>query len=156
MDKAIVAYLGTSDSTGMPIAETGGPTGVRSYTNETLENVLDTTGTPKGLLRDESGNQESIKKVILQILVLIIQDKHYTESALKAIKYVCQDLGAEFKISTHWFFFCLSKLNLFAGHTSDPTSIIGKKSNGEDPNITGLTTTSLWLHSMMHQNLLTK
>ena len=38
--QGMVAYLGSSDSTGMPIAETGGPTGVRSYTNETLENVL--------------------------------------------------------------------------------------------------------------------
>ena len=38
--QGMVAYLGSSDSTGMPIAETRGPTGVRSYTNETLENVL--------------------------------------------------------------------------------------------------------------------
>ena len=60
--QGMVAYLGSSDSTGMPIAETGGPTGVRSYTNETLENVLDTTGTPKGLLRDESGSQGPIRK----------------------------------------------------------------------------------------------
>ena len=141
--QGMVAYLGTSDSTGMPIAETGGPTGVRSYTNETLENVLDTTGTPKGLLRDESGNQGPIKKGTITDTGTNYTGSHYTESALKAIKYVCQEVGAEFKISTTGFLSAGPSSSLFAGHSTDPTSIIVRNQSGEDPNITGLTTTSL-------------
>ena len=141
--QGMVAYLGSSDSTGMPIAETGGPTGVRSYTNETLENVLDTTGTPKGLLRDESGNQGPIRKGTITDTGTNYTGKHYTESALKAIKYVCQEVGAEFKISTTGLLSAGPSSSIFAGHGSDPTSIIVRNQSGEDPNITGLTTTSL-------------
>ena len=141
--QGMVAYLGSSDSTGMPIAETGGPTGVRSYTNETLENVLDTTGTPKGLLRDESGNQGPIRKGTITETGTNYTGTHYTESALKAIKYVCQEVGAEFKISTTGLLSAGPSSSLFAGHGTDPTSIIVRNQSGEDPNITGLTTTSL-------------
>ena len=141
--QGMVAYLGSSDSTGMPIAETGGPTGVRSYSNETLENVLDTTGTPKGLLRDESGNQGPIRKGTITDTGTNYTGKHYTESALKAIKYVCQEVGAEFKISTTGLLSAGPSSSIFAGHSSNPTSIIVRNQSGEDPNITGLTTTSL-------------
>ena len=141
--QGMVAYLGSSDSTGMPIAETGGPTGVRSYTNETLENVLDTTGTPKGLLRDESGSQGPIRKGTITETGTNYTGTHYTESALKAIKYVCQEVGAEFKISTTGLLSAGPSSSLFAGHGTDPTSIIVRNQSGEDPNITGLTTTSL-------------
>tara|TARA_Y100001951_G_C11297011_1_gene276406 strand:+ start:3072 stop:6797 length:3726 start_codon:yes stop_codon:yes gene_type:complete len=141
--QGLVAYLGDSDSRGMPIAETGGPTGVRSYTNTTLENVLDTTGTPKGLLRDESGNQGPIRKGNITDPGANYTGKHYTESALKAIKYVCQELGVEFKVNQKGLLDAGPVGNLFAGHTSDPTSIIVRGQTGEDPNITGLTTSSL-------------
>ena len=79
--QGLISYLGTGDSTGMPIAETGGPTGVRSYSNATLENVLDTTGTPKGLLRDESGNQGPIRKGTITDTGTNYTGSHYTESA---------------------------------------------------------------------------
>ena len=69
--------------------------------------------------------------------------KHYTESALKAIKYVCQDLGVEFKISTTGYLDAGPVGNIFAGHSSDPTSIIVRDASGEDPNIDGIATTSL-------------
>lgn len=141
--QGLIAYLGDSDSRGMPIAETGGPTGVRSYTNTTLENVLDTTGTPKGLLRDESGNQGPIRKGNITDPGSNYTGKHYTESALKAIKYVCQELGVEFKVNQKGLLDAGPVGNLFAGHTSDPTSIIVRGQTGEDPNITGLTTSSL-------------
>ena len=141
--QGLIAYLGDGDSRGMPIAETGGPTGVRSYSNTTLENVLDTTGTPKGLLRDESGNQGPIRKGNITDPGSNYTGKHYTESALKAIKYVCQDLGVEFKVNQKGFLDAGPVGNLFAGHTSDPTSIIVRGQTGEDPNITGLTTSSL-------------
>ena len=37
--QGLIAYLGDSDTRGMPIAQTGGPTGVRSYKNKTLEEL---------------------------------------------------------------------------------------------------------------------
>ena len=141
--QGLISYLGTSDSTGMPIAETGGPTGVRSYSNATLENVLDTTGTPKGLLRDESGNQGPIRKGTITDTGTNYTGSHYTESALKAIKYVCQEVGAEFKISTTGYLSAGPSGSIFSGHTSNPTTIIVRNQTGEDPNITGLSTTSL-------------
>lgn len=141
--QGLVAYLGDGDSKGMPIAQTGGPTGVRSYTNTTLENVLDTTGTPKGLLRDEAGNQGPIRKGTITDTGTNYTGSHYTESALKAIKYVCQEVGAEFKISTTGYLSAGASGSIFAGHSTDPTSIIVRNQSGEDPNITGLSTTSL-------------
>tara|TARA_B100001250_G_scaffold148226_1_gene127006 strand:+ start:24509 stop:28219 length:3711 start_codon:yes stop_codon:yes gene_type:complete len=141
--QGLISYLGTGDSTGMPIAETGGPTGVRSYSNATLENVLDTTGTPKGLLRDESGNQGPIRKGTITDTGTNYTGSHYTESALKAIKYVCQEVGAEFKISTTGYLSAGPSGSIFSGHTSNPTTIIVRNQTGEDPNITGLSTTSL-------------
>ena len=141
--QGLVAYLGDGDSKGMPIAQTGGPTGVRSYTNTTLVNVLDTTGTPKGLLRDEAGNQGPIRKGTITDTGTNYTGSHYTESALKAIKYVCQEVGAEFKISTTGYLSAGPSGSIFAGHSSDPTSIIVRNQSGEDPNITGLSTTSL-------------
>jgi len=141
--QGLIAYLGTSDTTGMPIAQTGGPSGVRSYNASTLENVLDHTGSPKGLLRDESGNQGPIRKGTITEPSGTYTGKHYTESALKAIKYVCQDLGVEFKVNQKGFLDAGPTSSLFSGHSTDPTAIIFRGASGEDPNISGIATTSL-------------
>ena len=141
--QGLTAYLGDSDTRGMPISETGGNSGVRSYSGSTLENVLDHTGTPKGLLRDEAGNQGAIRKGTITEPSGTYTGKHYTESALKAIKYVCQDLGVEFKISTTGYLDAGPVGSIFSGHSSDPTSIIVRDASGEDPNIDGIATTSL-------------
>lgn len=59
----LTAYLGDSDTRGLPIAEKGGVSSVRRYKEKTLEYVLDNTnGTPFGLLREgSSGMQRSIR-----------------------------------------------------------------------------------------------
>ncbi len=141
--QGLVAYLGTSDTTGMPIAQTGGPSGVRSYNATTLENVLDHTGSPKGLLRNESGGLGPIRKGTITEPSSTYTGKHYTESALKAIKYVCQDLNVEFKVNQKGFLDAGPTASLFAGHSSDPDTIIFRGASGEDPNISGIATTSL-------------
>ena len=143
--QGLAAYLGDSETRGMPISETGGNAGVRSYINSTLANVLDYTGTPKGLLRDESGSQGAIRKGTITEPTdsSTYTGKHYTESAMKAIKYVCQDLGVEFKISTSGYLDAGPVGTIFSGHSSDPTSIIVRDASGEDPNIDGVATTSL-------------
>lgn len=143
--QGLIAYLGTSDTTGMPIATTGGPSGVRSYKNKTLEDVLDYTGSPKGLLRKENGNQGPIRKGTITEPTdgSKYTGKHYTESALKAIKYVCQDLDVEFKVDNKGYLSAGPITSLFSGHDSDPTTIIFRGASGEDPNISGVATTSL-------------
>ena len=143
--QGLVAYLGDSDTRGMPIATSGGPSGVRAYKNKTLELTLDGTGTPKGILRSEAGEQGPIRKGTITEPTdnSTYTGKHYTESALKAIKYICQDLDVEFKISTTGYLDAGPASSLFSGHTTDPTAIIVRGQTGEDPNITGISTTSL-------------
>jgi hypothetical protein len=60
----LVAYLGDSDTRGLPIAEKGGLSSVRKYKEKTLEFVLDNTnGTPFGLLREgNTGAKRAIVK----------------------------------------------------------------------------------------------
>jgi len=141
----LVSYLGDSETRGMPIATTGGPSGVRSYKNKTLEQVLDSTGSPKGILRTESGGQGPIRKGTITEPTdsSTYTGKHYTESALKAIRYICQDLNVEFKIDTKGYLSAGPSGTLFAGIDSDPTAIIVRGGGGQDPNISGINTTSL-------------
>ena len=141
----LVSYLGDSETRGMPISQSGGQSGVRSYKNKTLEDTLDSTGTPKGLLRLENGSQGPIRKGTITEPTdsSTYTGKHYTESALKAIRYVCQDLDVEFKIDTQGYLSAGPKESLFSGHTTDPTSIIVRDGSGQDPNIDGINTTSL-------------
>ena len=59
----ILAYLGDNDSRGMVLARDKGVGAVRNYTNDTLDDVLDRSGsTPYGILRDESANQRAVRK----------------------------------------------------------------------------------------------
>jgi len=141
----LVSYLGDSETRGMPIATTGGPSGVRSYKNKTLEQVLDSTGSPKGILRTESGGQGPIRKGTITEPTdsSTYTGKHYTESALKAIRYICQDLNVEFKIDTKGYLSAGPSGTLFAGIDRDPTAIIVRGGGGQDPNISGINTTSL-------------
>ena len=143
--QGLVAYLGDGDTRGMPIAQTGGASGVRAYNNKTLEQTLDGTGTPKGILRQENGSQGPIRKGTITEPTdnSTYTGKHYTESVLKALQFICQDLGVEFKISTKGLLDAGPSATLFSGHTTDPTAIIVRGQTGEDPNITGLSTTSL-------------
>ena len=143
--QGLVAYLGDGDTRGMPIAQTGGASGVRAYNNKTLEQTLDGTGTPKGILRQENGSQGPIRKGTITEPTdnSTYTGKHYTESVLKALQFICQDLGVEFKISTKGLLDAGPSATLFSGHSTDPTAIIVRGQTGEDPNITGLSTTSL-------------
>ena len=143
--QGLIAYLGTGDTTGMPVATTGGPSGVRSYKNKSLEDVLDFTGSPKGLLRKENGNQGPIRKGTITEPTdnSTYTGKHYVESALKAIKFVCDDLDVEFKVDNKGYLSAGPIASLFNGHDNTPTAIIFRGASGEDPNIDGIATTSL-------------
>lgn len=59
----ILAYLGDSDSRGMVLARNKGVGAVRSYTDATLDDVIDRSdSTPYGILRDEEANQRAVRK----------------------------------------------------------------------------------------------
>jgi len=61
--QGILAYLGDSDSRGMVLARNAGVGAVRSYVNDTLDDVIDrNTSTPYGILRDEEANQRAVRK----------------------------------------------------------------------------------------------
>ena len=61
--KGILTYLGDTDSRGLVLARNAGVGAVRSYVNDTLDDVLDrSTSTPYGILRDEEANQKGVRK----------------------------------------------------------------------------------------------
>ena len=59
----LIAYLGDSDTRGLPVAEKGGLSAKRSYEDKTLSYVLDnSSGAPYGLLREGTeGKQRAIR-----------------------------------------------------------------------------------------------
>ena len=79
--KGTMVYLGDSDSRGLVVAETSTSGAVRSYTNDSLSDVLDrTTSTPYGLLRTgDTAAQQAVRtkqevSLILQLEQLPIQE----------------------------------------------------------------------------------
>src|SRR6056300_1537177 len=59
----VLAYLGDSDSRGMVLARNAGVGAVRSYVNDTLDDVIDrSASSPYGILRDEEANQRAVRK----------------------------------------------------------------------------------------------
>ena len=59
----ILGYLGDTDSRGMVLARNAGVGAVRSYTRDTLDDVLDrSTSTPYGVLRGEDATQKAVRK----------------------------------------------------------------------------------------------
>ena len=59
----ILGYLGDTDSRGMVLARNAGVGAVRSYSRDTLDDVLDrSTSTPYGILRGEDATQKAVRK----------------------------------------------------------------------------------------------
>jgi len=59
----VLGYLGDTDSRGMVLARNAGVGAVRSYSTDTLSDVIDrTNSTPYGILRDESAAQRAVRK----------------------------------------------------------------------------------------------
>ena len=59
----ILGYLGDTDSRGMVLARNAGVGAVRSYTRDTLDDILDRSGsTPYGILRGEDATQKAVRK----------------------------------------------------------------------------------------------
>ena len=142
--KGTMAYLGDSDSRGLVVAETSTSGSVRSYTNDSLSDVLDrTTATPYGLLRTgDTAAQQAVRTKTGSIInpttgTTTYTGDHYLESVYKAVKYVCEHFDAEFYVDNEGYLYAGRPEDIFSGHDTDPTAIIIREGQGEDPNIEG-------------------
>lgn len=148
--KGTMAYLGDTDSRGLVVAETSASGSVRSYTNDSLSDVLDrTTSTPYGLLRTgDTASQQAVRTKSGSIInpttgTTTYTGDHYLESVYKAVKYVCEHFDAEFYVDNEGYLYAGRPEDIFAGHDTDPTAIIIREGQGEDPNIEGFIPASI-------------
>ena len=148
--KGTMVYLGDSDSRGLIIAETSASGSVRSYTADSFSDVLDrTTSTPYGLLRTgDTGSQQAVRTKAGSIInpttgTTTYTGDHYLESAYKAIKFVAEHFECEFYVDNEGYFYAGRPEDIFAGHNTDPTAIIIREGQGEDPNIEGFIPASI-------------
>ncbi len=142
--KGTSAYLGDTDSRGLVVAETATSGAVRSYTNASLSDALDrTTSTPYGVLRTgDNASQQAIRTKTGSITnpttgTTTYTGDHYLESTYKAVKFICEHFDCEFYVDNEGYIYAGRPEELFAGHNSDPTTIIIRQGEGEDPNIEG-------------------
>lgn len=148
--KGTMVYLGDSDSRGLVVAETSTSGAVRSYTNDSLSDVLDrTTSTPYGLLRTgDTAAQQAVRTKAGSIInpttgTTTYTGDHYLESAYKAVKFVCEHFDAEFYVDNEGYIYAGRPDDIFSGHDTDPTAIILREGQGEDPNIEGFIPASI-------------
>ena len=142
--KGTMVYMGDTDSRGLVVAETSTSGSVRSYTNASLSDVLDrSTSQPFGLLRTgDTAAQQAVRTKTGSITnptsgTTTYTGDHYLESVYKAVKFVCEHFDCEFFVDNQGFLFAGRPEDLFSGHDSDPTAIIIRQGQGEDPNIEG-------------------
>jgi len=142
--KGTMVYLGDSDSRGLVVAETAGSGAVRSYTADSLSNVLDrTTSTPYGILRTgDSAAQQAVRTKAGSITnpttgTTTYTGDHYLESTYRAVKYVVEHFDCEFYVDNEGFIYAGRPEVLFNGHNTNPDAIIIRQGQGEDPNIEG-------------------
>lgn len=148
--KGTMVYLGDTDSRGLVVAETSTSGSVRSYTNDSLSDVLDrTTSTPYGLLRTgDTASQQAVRTKAGSIInpttgTTTYTGDHYLESAYKAIKFVAEHFDAEFYVDNEGYLYAGRPEDIFSGHDTDPTAIILREGQGEDPNIEGFIPASI-------------
>ena len=149
--KGTMVYLGDTDSRGLVVAETSDSGAVRSYTADSLKDVLDrTTSTPYGLLRTgDDASQQAIRTKDSNSIInpttgtTTYTGDHYLESVYKAVKYVCEHFDAEFYVDNEGYFYAGRPEDIFSGHDTDPTAIIIREGQGEDPNIEGFIPASI-------------
>ena len=148
--KGTMVYLGDTDSRGLVVAETSTSGAVRSYTNDSLSDVLDrTTSAPFGLLRTgDTAAQQAVRTKAGSIInpttgTTTYTGDHYLESAYKAVKFVCEHFDAEFYVDNEGYIYAGRPDDIFSGHDTDPTAIILREGQGEDPNIEGFIPASI-------------
>lgn len=141
-------YMGDGKGKGMVIAETNNIGKVRVYTgatlSETLFNSVVSTGKPFGIMRNESGNLQAITQGTITNPSTNYTGQHFVETALSALKYVCEVLNTEYRVNPDGTLDAGPSANLFVGvGTNEPTSVVVKTGYGEDPEYEGVTPSGL-------------
>ena len=136
-------YMGDGQAKGMVIAESNNVGKVRTYTGttlaETLFNSTAQTNKPLGIMRDEAGNSQAITQGTITNPAGTYTGSHFVETALSALKFVCEILNVEYKLNANGTLDAGPSANLFEGvGTSQPNSIIVKTAYGQDPEFEGV------------------
>lgn len=134
-------YLGDDRGKGMVIAENKNIGKKRSYNNLPLSSVLFQSSTPYGIMRNESGNLQAITQGTIYDGSETYKGAHFVETTLHALKFICEDLGYEYRINPDATLDAGAPENLFVGVNTDPTTVVVKTGYGDDPTYTGLSPT---------------
>lgn len=136
-------YMGDGNAKGMVIAESNNVGKVRNYTTttlaETLFNSTAQTNKPLGIMLDEAGNSQAITQGTVSNPVATYTGSHFVETALSALKFVCEILNVEYRVNANATLDAGPQANLFEGvGTAQPNSIIVKTAYGQDPEFEGV------------------
>ena len=134
-------YLGDDRGKGMVIAENQNLGKKRTYTNLPLSSVLFQSSQPYGIMRNEAGNLQAITQGTIYDGSDTYTGTHFVETALHALKFICEDLGYEFRVNSDATIDAGPAANLFTGVNTDPTTVVVKTGYGDDPTYTGLSPT---------------
>lgn len=128
--KGLGIWLGDKDSRGRMIN-----TPTRSFSNVSLATALDSSTTPYGILRDDSGNTGGIIKGTITETGTNFTGRFIYTSAKTALEQICVATSAEYKINPNGEIDVGSSSDLFV---TTPTTVIVRNQGGDDPNITGV------------------
>ena len=131
-------YLGDDKGKGMVIAENKNVGKIRTYSNDALSTVLFSGTSPFGIMRNEAGNLQAITQGTIFDGSATYSGSHFVETALHALKHICEDLGYEFRVNPNATLDAGPASNLFVGVNSDPTTVVVKTGYGDDPTYTGI------------------
>ena len=131
-------YLGDDKGKGMVIAENKNVGKIRTYSNDALSTVLFSGTSPFGIMRNEAGNLQAITQGTIFDGSSTYSGSHFVETALHALKHICEDLGYEYRVNPDATLDAGPASNLFVGVNSDPTTVVVKTGYGDDPTYTGI------------------
>ena len=125
--KGLGVWLGDKDSRGMMIN-----TPTRSFSNDSINTVLNSSTSPYGILRDDSGNTSSIIKGTVTETGTNFTGRFIYTTAKTALQELCVSTGAEYRINPDGEIDVGAQSALFV---TTPETIIVRQNTGEDPNI---------------------
>ena len=131
-------YLGDDRGKGMVIAQNKNVGNIRTYSNAALSTVLFSASEPYGVMLDESGNSQAITQGTITDGTDTYSGSHFVETALHALKHICEDLGYEFRVNPDATLDAGAPSVLFTGVDTDPTTVVVKTGYGDDPTYTGI------------------
>ena len=128
--KGLGTWLGDKDNRGRMIN-----TPTRSFNNVSINTALDSSTTPYGILRDDSGATGGIIKGTITETGTNFTGRFIYTNAKSALEQICVQTGAEYRINPNGEIDVGGQADLF---TTTPTTVVVRNQGGDDPNITGV------------------